>query len=85
MPNEVNQVINRADFVWVDGSVFRTSYLRFSDDDTIADDVLIEAGNDEVELFFTKGEIERLEDLGDGSLRMPNGSLVRFLAGALLH
>jgi hypothetical protein len=81
----VNQVLDRADFVWVDGNVFRTSYLRFSDEDTKADDVLIEATNDEAELFFTKADLERCEDLGDGSLRLPNGSLVRFLTSATVH
>ncbi len=85
MSVNVNQVLDRADFIWVNGDVFRTQYLRVADDDTHADDILIEGASDEGELFFTRGEIEQAEDLGDGSIRLMTGALVRFLTSATVH
>jgi hypothetical protein len=85
MAVNVNQMLDRADFVWCNGDVFQTQYLRLSDESAQADDVLIEAASENGELFFTKSEIEQSEDMGDGSIRLKNGSLVRFLTSATVH
>ncbi len=85
MSINVNLILNNADFVWLNGDMFRTQYLRMADDDTHADDVVIEAASEEGELFFTKREIEMSQDMGDGSIKLTNGDLVRFLTSAVVH
>ena len=61
MAVNVNQVLDRADFVWCNGDMFQTQYLRMADDSSQADDVLIEAASENGELFFTKVEIIKIK------------------------
>lgn len=74
-----------ADFVMVDGIVFATGYVRVPDEFTVADDVVVEARNGEMEIEFTRAEIEGAEGVGEGVFRLRSGRLVRFLSGAVLH
>jgi hypothetical protein len=85
MIEHVNRLLHHADFVWLDGDVYRAQYVRLLDEDTRKDDVLVEAGDGEREFFFTRDDLEQCDDLGDGSVRLRNGSVVRFLTGATLH
>ncbi len=85
MSINANAVLQSADFVWHNGEFFQTNYLRLADDHTHADDILIEATHDEREINFTRAEIENAEDCGDGSLRLKNGDVVRFLRSATVH
>ena len=74
-----------ADFVVIDGVVFETGYLRVPDEFTSADDVVLEARRGDTEIDLTRAEIDGAEDLGEGVFRLKNGSLVRFLASAVVH
>lgn len=74
-----------ADFVLIDGVVFRADYLRIPDEDTVADDVVLEATRGEHEIALTRGEIEGAEFLGAGVYRLKSGALLRFLSTATVH
>lgn len=74
-----------ADFVMIDGVVFATGYVRVPDEFTVADDVVVEARNGEMEIDLTRAEVEGAERVGEGVFRLRNGALVRFLAAAVLH
>jgi hypothetical protein len=74
-----------ADFVLIDGVVFRTDYLRIPDEDTVADDVVLEATRGEHEIALTRGEIEGAEFLGQGVYRLKSGALLRFFSAATVH
>ena len=39
----LTDTMGKADFVLIDGEVFETEYLRVPDEDTLADDVVLEA------------------------------------------
>ena len=73
------------DFVLIDGIIFRTGYTRVPAEDTVADDVVLEAthGNDEIAL--TRDEIDDAQFLGDGVYRLKSGALLRFLSTATIH
>lgn len=85
MVNRFCDAMRDADFVLIDGEVFRAEYLRVPDEDTVADDVVLEAsrGNDEIAL--TRGEVDDAEFLGDGVYRLKSGSLLRFLSTVTMH
>jgi hypothetical protein len=85
MDNRLTDAMRDADFVLIDGVIFRTDYLRVPDEDTVADDVVLEAthGNDEIAL--TRDEIDDAEFLGDGVYRLKSGALLRFLSTATIH
>ena len=74
-----------ADFVVTDGMIFETGYLRVPDEFTSADDVVLEARRGDTEIDLTRAEVEDAEELGEGVFRLKNGSLVRFLASAVIH
>lgn len=74
-----------ADFVMIDGVVFAAGYVRVPDEFTVADDVVVEARNGEMEIDLTRAEVEGAERVGEGVFRLRNGALVRFLAAAVLH
>jgi hypothetical protein len=74
-----------ADFVVIDGVIFETGYLRVPDEFTSADDVVLEARRGDTEIDLTRAEIEGAVELGEGVFRLKNGSLVRFLASAVVH
>ena len=74
-----------ADFVVIDGMIFETGYLRVPDEFTSDDDVVLEARRGDTEIDLTRAEVEDAEELGEGVFRLKNGSLVRFLASAVIH
>jgi len=77
--------MDNADYVLIDGVVFETEYLRVPDEDTVADDVVLEAKHGDTEIALTRGEIDGAELMGDGVYRLKSGSLLRFLTGATIH
>jgi len=85
MINRFSDAMRDADFVLVDRVVFRSDYLRVPDDDTVADDVVLEAthGNDQIAL--TRDEIDDAQFLGDGVYRLKSGALLRFLSTVTVH
>lgn len=82
---ELIDTMKGADYVVIDGVIFETGYLRVPDDDTVADDVVLEAHHGDTEIDMTRAEIEDAIGLGEGVFRLKNGSLVRFLTSAVVH
>ena len=82
---ELFETMKGADFVVIDGVIFETGYLRVPDEDTVADDVVLEARSGDTEIDMTRAEIEGAQGLGQGIFRLRNGSLVRFLSSAVIH
>ncbi|HVF65764.1 MAG TPA: hypothetical protein VNE58_17405 [Casimicrobiaceae bacterium] len=79
------QALGTADFVLFEGVVFETEYLRVPDEDTKADDVVLEARRGDDELSLTLSEIGDAEALGEGVFRLKSGALLRFLAQVTVH
>lgn len=81
----LTDTMGNADFVLIDGIVYETEYLRVPDEDTLADDVVLEAkrGDDEVEL--TRADLDGAEHLGEGVYRLASGHQLRFLSTATVH
>lgn len=77
--------MDNADFVLIDGVVFETEYLRVPDDETVADDVVLEAKHGDTEITLTRQEIDGAEHLGEGVYRLRSGSQLRFLSSATIH
>ncbi|MCE7878350.1 MAG: hypothetical protein DYH14_13745, partial [Betaproteobacteria bacterium PRO3] len=73
------------DFVLIDDVVFETEYLRVPDEDTHADDVVLEAKHGEVEVALIRSDFDGAEHLGDGVYRLANGHRLRFLSTATVH
>lgn len=82
---ELIDTMKGADYVVIDGVIFETGYLRVPDDDTVADDVVLEARHGDTEIDMTRDEIEGAVGLGEGVFRLKNGTLVRFLTSAVVH
>ena len=78
-------MMDNADFVLIDGVVFETEYLRVPDEDTVADDVVLEAKHGETEIELTRAELDDAEHVGEGVFRLKSGAHLRFLSGATLH
>ena len=78
-------MMDNADFVLIDGVVFETEYLRVPDEDTDADDDVLEAKSGDTEIELTRAEIDEAEHVGEGVFRLKNGAHLRFLSGATLH
>lgn len=79
------RALDDADFVLFEGVVFETEYLRVPDEDTKADDVVLEARRGDDELSLTFEDVDAAEALGEGMFRLRNGSLLRFLTQVTLH
>ena len=79
------QAMHDADFVLVNGVVFVTEYLRVPDEDTVPDDVILEAKRGEDEIALTLDDIDKAEFLGDGVYRLKSGAMLRFLTSATVH
>ena len=77
--------MDNADFVLIDGVVFETAYLRVPDEDTVADDIVLEAKHGDTEVAFTRLEIEGAAHLGEGVYQLKSGARLRFLVGATIH
>jgi hypothetical protein len=82
---ELFETMKGADFVVIDGVIFETGYLRVPDENTVADDVVLEARSGDTEIDMTRAEIDGAEGVGQGIFRLKNGSLVRFLSSAVIH
>jgi hypothetical protein len=78
-------MMDNADFVLIDGVVFETEYLRVPDEDTVADDVVLEAKRGDTEIELTRAELDDAEHVGEGVFRLKSGAHLRFLSGATLH
>ena len=78
-------MMDSADFVLIDGVVFETEYLRVPDEDTVADDVVLEAKRGDAEIELTRAELDDAEHVGEGVFRLKSGAHLRFLSGATLH
>lgn len=81
----LTDTMGNADFVLIDGVVFETEYLRVPDEDTHADDVVLEAKHGELEFALTRADLDGAEHLGEGVYRLLNGHQLRFLATATIH
>jgi hypothetical protein len=79
------EAMRDADFVQINGIVFETEYMRVPDDETIAEDVVMELKLGETELAFTRDELDDAEYVGDGNFRLKSGAILRFLSQATLH
>ena len=77
--------MDNADFVLIDGVVFETEYMRVPDDETVADDVVLEAKHGDTEVTFTRQEMDGAEHLGEGVYRLKSGAQLRFLSSATIH
>ena len=74
-----------ADYVLIDGVVFETEYMRVPDDDTGADDVVLEARHGDTEIMYTRAEMDGALSLGEGIYRLKSGAHLRFLSTATIH
>ena len=77
--------MDNADFVLIDGIVFETEYMRVPDDETVADDVVLEAKHGDTQVMFTRREMDDAEHLGEGVYRLKSGAQLRFLSSATIH
>lgn len=85
MVNRFSDAMSDADFVLINGVVFRADYLRVPDEETVADDVVLEATHGDDEVALTRGEIDDAELVGDGVYRLKSGALLRFLSAVTVH
>ena len=81
----LTDTMGKADFVLIDGEIFETEYLRVPDEDTPADDVVLEAKHGDSEIVLTCGEIDGAEPLGEGLYQLRSGPVVRFLSPVTVH
>lgn len=79
------EAMRDADFVQINGIVFETEYMRVPDDETIAEDVVMELKLGDTELAFTRDELDDAEYVGDGNFLLKSGAILRFLVHATLH
>ncbi|HYT86494.1 MAG TPA: hypothetical protein VEK81_08690 [Burkholderiales bacterium] len=84
-PAKLSDALQSADFVWIDGVVFTTEYARVPDDDTVADDVVLEVKLGDTEVEFTREELDAAEHIGEGVYRLKSGALMRCLSTATIH
>jgi len=81
----LTDMMDNADYVLIDGVVFETEYLRVPDEDTVADDVVLEAKRGDTEIALTRAELDDAEHVGEGVFRLKNGAHLRFLSSATIH
>jgi hypothetical protein len=74
-----------ADFVLVDGVVFMTEYVRVPDQDTVADDIVLEAKHGEAEIALTREDVDGAEYVGEGTYRLRSGACLAFVSSATIH
>lgn len=79
------EAMRDADFVQINGIVFETEYMRVPDDETVAEDVVMELKLGDTELAFTRDELDDAQYVGDGHFRLKSGAILRFLSQATLH
>jgi hypothetical protein len=81
----ITDTMHDADFVVIDDVVFATGYVRVPDEDTVADDIVVEAKRGDTEIELSRGELDGAQALGEGVYRLKNGSRIRFLTAATVH
>jgi hypothetical protein len=79
------EAMRDADFVQINGIVFETEYMRVPDDETVAEDVVMELKLGDTELAFTRDELDDAKYVVDGHFRLKSGALLRFLSHATVH
>jgi hypothetical protein len=77
--------MRNASFVQVNGVVFEADYLREPDEDTYAEDVLIEVHRGDTLLAFTREDLEGAQYLGEGAYQLRSGARIQFLLPAVIH
>jgi hypothetical protein len=82
---KLSDALQGADFIWIDGVVFATEYARVPDDETVAEDVVLEVKLGDTEFDFTREELDTAEHVGEGVYRLKSGSLIRCLSTATIH
>jgi len=71
--------------VLIDGVMFETEYRRVPDEDTAAEDVVLEVRHGDTEVMFTREEMDDALHLGEGIYRLKSGAQLRFLSTATIH
>jgi len=84
-PMKLLDALSGAEYVQVDGEIFETEYLRMPDEHTVADDILLEAKSGETELYFTQGDFNDAQYIGEGIYRLKSGIQLRFLSSTTIH
>ena len=79
------ETMRDADFVVIDGNLFETEYLRVPDEDTVAEDIVLEAKRGEIEIMLTRDEIDDAQHVGEGIFRLKSGAHLRFVSSATIH
>lgn len=79
------ETMRDADFVVIDGNLFETEYLRVPDEDTVAEDIVLEAKRGEIEIMLTRDEIDDAQHVGEGIFRLKSGAHLRFVTSATIH
>lgn len=79
------EALHGAQFVQIDDELFETAYLRLPDDDTAADDILLEAKAGETELSFTRDELDDAQYIGEGLYQLKSGVRLRFFSPTTIH
>ena len=74
-----------ADYVLIDGVMFAAEYLRIPDRDTVPDDIVLEARNEDTEVTLTREDVDGAEHLGEGLYRLKSGAQLRLLTTATIH
>lgn len=85
MDNRFSDAMLDAEFVLIDGVVFRADYLRVPDETTVADDVVLEATRGDAEVALIRSEVDDAEFVGGGVYRLKSGALLKFLSSATIH
>lgn len=81
----LTDTMGNADFVLIDGIVYETEYVRVPDEDTHADDVVLEAKHGDMEVELLCSDLDGAMHLGEGVYRLVNGHQLRFLTTATVH
>jgi hypothetical protein len=77
--------LNDAPYVQINGQLFETGYLRVPDEDTVPDDILLEAKSGDTELSFTRDDLDDALYVGEGIYRLKSGIQLRFLTSTTIH
>lgn len=77
--------LNDAEYVQINGMLFETEYWRLPDEDTVADDILLEAKSGDTELSFTRDDLDDAKYVGGGVYRLKSGIQLRFLTPTTIH
>jgi len=79
------EAMRDAEFVQINGIVFETEYMRVPDEETVAEDVVMELKLGDTEVAFTRDEFDDAKYVGHGHFRLKSGAMLRFLSHATVH